>query len=71
MMSGMRYAAISLPLMMCLLQCDREYGSLLEETRYLERAFSGFCWVRNSTPDLRSPDSVQQFHRNILTDRDT
>ena len=59
------------PLVMRLLQCDCKHGSLLEETRNLESAFSGFRWVRNSISDLRSPDRVQQFHRNILTDGDT
>jgi len=58
-------------LVVCLLQCDRKYGSFLEEARYLKSAFSGFRWVRNSISDLRSPDRVQQFHRNILIDGDT
>jgi len=56
------------PLVVRLLQCDRKHGSLLEKTCNLESAFSGFRWVRNSISDLRSPDRVQQFHRNVLAD---
>ena len=59
------------PLVVRLLQCDRKHGSLLEKTRNLESVFSGFRWVRNSISDLRSPDRVQQFHRNIFADGDT
>ena len=59
------------PLVVRLLQRDCKYGSLLEEARYLKSPFSGFRWVRNSISDLRSPDRVQQFHRNILADGNT
>jgi len=59
------------PLVMRLLQCDRKHGSLLEKTCHLESALSRFRWVRNSISDLRSPDRVQQFHRNIFADGDT